>query len=45
MRLAELQQKAVSAGASVQDFNTFASSIGFPPRRAFEKALSARFRR
>jgi len=34
-----LQQKAVKKGISLREFNTYVSSLGFPPRRIFERRI------
>ncbi len=38
-RIRELQARAKSRGRNEIDFNTFASSLGFPPRKVFEQKL------
>jgi hypothetical protein len=40
-RIRELQQDAVARGIDVLTFNTYASSVGFPPRSIFESKLKA----
>jgi hypothetical protein len=39
-RIQEYQQKAKARGRSEIDFNSFASSLGFPPRNVFEQRLN-----
>ncbi len=38
-RIAEIQADAVGRGKDVVEFNTYASSLGFPPRAVFEGRL------
>ena len=38
-RIRELQERAKSHGQQAIDFNTYASSLGFPPRNVFEQKL------
>jgi hypothetical protein len=38
--LKELQKKALKNGKSLIQFNTFACSIGFPPRTLWEEKLN-----
>jgi hypothetical protein len=38
-RIAEIQADAVKRGKDLVEFNTFASSMGFPPRPVFEERL------
>lgn len=37
--LARIQEEALRDGKSLLDFNTYASSLGFPPRSVFEEKL------
>jgi hypothetical protein len=39
-RIRELQLKAKARGRTEIDFNTFTSSLGFPPRTVFEQKLN-----
>jgi hypothetical protein len=39
-KIQEYQEKAKARGRSELDFNTFASSLGFPPRNVFEQRLN-----
>ena len=39
--LAKIQQEAFGRGNRLLDFNTYASSIGFPARSVFEEKLRA----
>jgi hypothetical protein len=39
--IAEIQQEALKSGKSLLDFDTYACSLGFPPRSVFEGKLKA----
>jgi hypothetical protein len=39
--IANIQQEALGNGKNLLDFNTYACSLGFPPRSAFEDKLKA----
>ncbi len=38
-RIRVIQEKAKKNGVSLRDFNTYACSMGYPPKRVFEKRL------
>jgi hypothetical protein len=38
--IGRLQQKALKKGVSLIEFNTYVSSLGFPPRRIFERRIN-----
>jgi len=38
-KISKLQQQALKKGISLLDFNTFVSSLGFPPWKTFEKRI------
>lgn len=38
-KISRLQQQALKKGINLQDFNTFVSSLGFPPWKTFEKRI------
>ena len=38
-KISKLQQQALKKGISLLDFNTFVSSLGFPPRETFEQRI------
>jgi hypothetical protein len=37
--IASIQQEALKNGKNLLDFNTYTSSLGFPPRSVFEEKL------
>jgi len=37
--IANIQQEALKNGMRLLDFNTYVSSLGFPPRSVFEEKL------
>jgi hypothetical protein len=39
--IADIEQEALRNGKNLLDFNTYACSLGFPPRSAFEDKLKA----
>lgn len=39
--IADIQQEALRNGKDLRDFNTYACSLGFPPRSVFEQKLRA----
>jgi hypothetical protein len=38
-KISKMQQQALEKGISLLDFNTFVSSLGFPPWGTFEKRV------